>query len=1071
MPMASQTLQVPFTGGLDQGTASEYLDPSTRILAVSNGRYAHDGGVEKRFGVQALTSAVPTNYPQIGTPLACFTRGASLLATDGDGLYAYTPGVSGWTNVGGALNGSVVAQVPQPPGAIPACTATRSPLQAFTASTAAPNAIGIAEGSGVRLVTYQEVGSGGIVAGTSATLYDLATGAVISNNAFGSGANTYNPIPIITGGYAYVFFSDSGHIYYQQLNIASQTFTQGTLVSDAANQVFDATPETNGSGAITGIVIAYNQTGNAGRVRYLRLEALPALTVSASGYTPYRSGGGSGDGAADVIAVRSDYQIGYTIIVWEVNPGGGSPAFDILAAAYTAPSWTQINLGGVSSALSCVVPGYTAGQATSAGMLNVLPLDSNHFLLHAYFGVAGGPYPGQAVYGMTAGAQVQTAQYPYGFMAGRPFLATVGSTTRCYVPFASFEQVQTASSAFQFCTVHLMDTRAFEHAYDGSSSIVQNPRIVASLANRQASEVFYAATMQSSTWRPPLVTSIGNAAAGSYRLPIGVLPSEEWQTSAAAPQPVVLWMAQFNFAPSYSYAEGNGEMYLGGCLPMMYAGQGVNEEGFHMWPSRMVPTQSTGGSLTTTATYGYAFVFSEVDAAGFIHRSAPYYTSVTLTGANNEVIWTVPTIAYTQRQNVVIEVFRTGANLSTYYYVGNVNAYGTTITSTVTYTDGASDTSIASNATIYTTGGALPSLAPPCFRHRIKHLERHYGIDDTGLVVYFSQVFNASDAPYYHDSLTLQFTEETLVALASMDGNLIIGSAQHLWYIQGYGPNALGQNSDAPPEPTLIPPDVGFASPQSLVTFPGGILFQAPSGGIYTLGRDLSVSYIGLGIQDTIGPGVTVVSATLAPRTHDIRLLLSTGAVVSYDYVRGRWATLSYPNSGTLTNAIVDNSQNWTACSSGGNVWQEKPSTAAIPWMDTNAAGSSSWVTTSVTSAHVKLAQLQGYQRLRHLLGYATFLDPCNLSVTIGFDYGRDSQGPQTFTYAQLSAANAVAAQWDMHAKATAGQAMSCQVTMSDAAPTGGTATTGQGCRFLGLAFECQVLASRSQRIAPVVKA
>lgn len=1065
MPLANQQLQVPFTGGPDQGEASEYLDPQTRILTVSNGRYIHDGSVEKRWGIGGLTNAALVNYPQIGTPIAAFTRGASLLATDGDGLYAYTPGVSAWTNVGGGLDtnpGNPGLQFST--GTVPQCNGTRSPLQPFTAMQSSPAAVGIAEGSGVRLVTYQQIGAAGAILGTGATLYDLTNGAVINTTTFGSGANTYNPIPIIVGNYAYVFFSDTGNVYWQQLNLTTQAFTQGTLVSDAANNVFDATPETNGSGAASGILVVYNQTGNAGRVRYLRLENLPALTVTASGYTPYRNGGGSGDGAADVIACRSDYALGITYIAWE--PTAAGPVSYILVAAYNAPSWTQFDLGGVSDAFQPAIPGYTQGGSAGAGQISVEPLSATQFLINCFWGTVG-----QATYNSAAGTQAGSAQYPYGIVAGRPFRATVAGVTRCYMPFASYEQIQTAAGAFQFCSVHLMDTRAYEgHGF--SPPHEGYPRVVATLAPRQAAQSFYSSTMQSLTWRPPMVTGIGNPTAGTYRLPIGILPSEEWQTPASQPLPVSLWLAQFDFAPSYCFTEGNGETYLGGCLPMMYAGQGLNEEGFHMWPSRITGVQSSGGNLTTSSTYGYAIVFAEVDAAGLIHRSAPYLLTVVLDNSHNAAQLTIPGIAYTQRQNVVVEVYRTQSAGAVYYYEGNVHAFAAAgITGTITYNSTLSDTAIASNTTIYTTGGALASEAPPCFRHRIKHLERHYGIDDTGLVIYFSQTFNPSDAPYYHDVLTLQFTEETLVALASMDGNLIIGSAQHLWYIQGYGPNALGQNSDAPPEPTMIPSDVGFASPQSLVTFPGGLLFQAPSGGMYVLGRDLSVSYVGLGIQDTITAGVSVVAAALVPKTHDIRLLLSTGAVVTYDYVRGRWATLSYPNTGTLTSAIVDNSGVWTACSSDGHVYQEKSATSSMPYTDTTSNGVTSWVTLSVTSAHVKLAQLQGYQRLRHLNGYATFLDPCDLSVTISYNYGQDSQGPQAYTYANLSAANPVGAQWDMHAKATAGQAMACQVTMSDASPTGANATTGQGCRFLGLAFDCQILAGRNQKIAKVVKA
>src|SRR6185437_2225516 len=128
-------------------------------------------------------------------------------------------------------------------------------------------------------------------------------------------------------------------------------------------------------------------------------------------------------------------------------------------------------------------------------------------------------------------------------------------------------------------------------------------------------------------------------------------------------------------------------------------------------------------------------------------------------------------------------------------------------------------------------------------------------------------------------------------------------------------------------------------------------------------------------------------------------------------------------------------------------VAQENSASPPPPWLDVSSTGDTNFVSTFIQTAWVKTSGLQGYQRLRHTMGYAAMLDPCDMRVTINYDYGASSQSA-SFTYAKLSSANSVAAQWDVHTQAISGKAMSVQVQWSDAAPTGGTATTGQGVRF-----------------------
>jgi len=1057
-----QTAQLNFRGGVDQRTVAELVDPETRLLDVVNGIFQHDGSVEKRPGVQALattstsTSINGNGFGPMGNAAAVFSRGGQLLATDGDGLYAYSAGLGSWSSVATYTNVGFRGTNDR----VSPCYATRDPLitAASTSGTLGPTELAVAEGSGVRAVVWRETGGNQWL---RYSLYDLTTGAVIASGLPLTGSSGFtNPIPVIQGGYLFIFYADSGHIYWQSFNLTTQAWTSGTLVSDAANAVYDATPYT---GASSGILIVYNQTTSTGRPRYLRLENLPALTITASGIVNLPVG--LTLVAASVISARYDATLGVAFIAWE-NPAVGGSVNNLCVAAYNVPAWTVINLAGSSLPFQPTIPNYTQGGGTPARFINIEPINATQFLVQAVWGTSGGPYSGQAVYTNSTGVQVSNTTYPYGWIAGRPFRATSGGVTRCYVPFCFFAQITSiGSSPSQFATVFLMDTRAYETPVGG---VGPYPRAVATLAPRQASELYYATTMQASgAYRPPLVTNPGTPGAGTYRFAIAINPSEEWGTVVTPPAPVFVDLATVSFSPSWSYTEGDEETYFAGGVPMVYAGQGVNEIGLLCWPSRMTSGLFGGGGLTPSSTYGYAFVFSEPDASGLIHRSAPYLANVTLGAGQGTVQWTFPVIPYTQRGSVVIEVYRTAANGTIYYYCGQVSAYGTSITATVTYTDTAADTSITSNALLYTTGGVLDSVCPPSFRQVIRHVERLWGIDDTGLVIWYTTTFSPSDAPWFNEALTLQFTDETLVALQGMDDKLVVYSSAHIWYVEGQGPDNLGNGSDLTTA-VLLPSDVGCASPQSVVAFPGGQFFQAPSGGIYLLDRGLNVTYVGKEVQD-ITAGVQVVSAELVPTSNHVRFVLSTGIVLTFDYVLGRWARLQLTSGifGTPLSAAMVNGV-WTAPCSSGMVAQEK-SVVGLPahcYQDSTAAGVHSFVPTTVKLAHLRPGGLDGWAQLGFVQGRADWLDPADVQMTLTYDYGAATQSG-TYTYQTLHGAYPTQARWRMGPQAANSMASAVQATLTDASPTGGSITTGQGVRWLGLAFEFMPLGPLNLNISP----
>src|SRR5580704_16593457 len=112
------TVTYPFVGGLDQKTASQYLDPAANQASIVNGVISKVGSVDHRLGIKYLTNNVigPTGPTYPGN-ITSATRGASWsrssrVVMGPEGLYSYEQPSFGFVAVGN----------------IPAIKATQSPM-------------------------------------------------------------------------------------------------------------------------------------------------------------------------------------------------------------------------------------------------------------------------------------------------------------------------------------------------------------------------------------------------------------------------------------------------------------------------------------------------------------------------------------------------------------------------------------------------------------------------------------------------------------------------------------------------------------------------------------------------------------------------------------------------------------------------------------------------------------------------------------------------------------------------------------------------------------------------------
>lgn len=431
---------------------------------------------------------------------------------------------------------------------------------------------------------------------------------------------------------------------------------------------------------------------------------------------------------------------------------------------------------------------------------------------------------------------------------------------------------------------------------------------------------------------------------------------------------------------------GNG-LYMAGGFLWMYDGSQTSEQGFHLWPEDVTLTNSsfTGGNLGNEKFF-YQAIYAWTDAQGNIHRSAPSVPveadlSSSVTGTN-KVDVNVPTDRITYKTNARIEIYRWSTAQQNYFLITSISSplLNDTSIDYVTFTDTLADSSILGNPLLYTTGGVVENIAGPACSALALYKSRLFLADseDLNLLWYSKQVIEGT--PVETSDLFTEFVAPTTgvqsstgptLALSAMDDKLIAFKANAMYYLVGLGPDNTGADNDLT-DPVYISSTVGTSNEQSIAFIPLGIMFQS-SKGVWLLGRDLSTQYIGADVED-LALSNSVTTTIVPSGTNHVRLCLSDGQVLMYDYYFSRWGTFDNINavSGTSFQELH------TYLDKYGRVFQETPGL----YLDGVRP-----VLMSFTTSWLNLAGLQGFQRayMMYLLG--EYASPHTLALQVAYDY------------------------------------------------------------------------------------
>ena len=455
----------------------------------------------------------------------------------------------------------------------------------------------------------------------------------------------------------------------------------------------------------------------------------------------------------------------------------------------------------------------------------------------------------------------------------------------------------------------------------------------------------------------------------------------------------------------------NTLLFVGGIL-QSYDGVSVSEQNFHIYPEGVVASQAGGGSLTVGAQYQYQVVYSWTDKNGQISYSTPSPTiTVQLTGGNNSVVLTIPTLRLTAKQGTVIQIYRTLANGNAspnpVFYVttslltppdptsglGGGGILNNTAVDTIGFTDVASDADISANQPIYTQGGILPNTSPPSCSMISLFQDRVIigGLEDPNSL-WFSKIKNNNSS---FNTVPVEFSPDNVIsinqvggpitALGLMDQNLIIFKNNAVFILAGSGPNNAG-GGNSYPDAQLITQQVGCNNPNSVLLFGQGIVFQSPDKGIWLIDRNLSPpTYIGAGVDD-IGLQYQVSSATLDPNSNAIIFTTFNGPCMVYNYEVNQWST--YTNHQAVDAISFQNL--FTMVKSNGLVYQQNPNI----FYDGYIGGVAQPYSMTITTPWVSGSGILGYQRIYHIYLLGTYKGPHTLNTYISYDF--DSSFIQT---------------------------------------------------------------------------
>ncbi len=577
---------------------------------------------------------------------------------------------------------------------------------------------------------------------------------------------------------------------------------------------------------------------------------------------------------------------------------------------------------------------------------------------------------------------------------------TVSSTGTVGVQYVVIRSVGLASKAFvvngaiYFLSAYQSPFQPTYFLINGSTSIAAAPIIVAKLAYENGGGYVVLGL--------PSVTISDNIAQISYLFKdlveaLNTLNNPQQTTAGGIYSQTGINLVSFAIGTmAIDSADIAQNLHISGGYLSQFDGYLPVEHNFFLWPDSVEVTTSAAGGALRAQTYFYQVTYEWSDNQGNIYRSAPSIpVSVVTTGATSSNTINVPNLRLTAKvaNPVKIVIYRWSTRNQVYNQITSITVpilNSTTTDSMTPYVDTVDDDAYVGNNIIYTTGGVVEDINAPSSDIITIFDTRLWLVDneDRNLLWVSKQVIEATPVEM-SDLFTIFVAPNTgteastgpITAIAPMDDKLIIFKENAIYYINGVGPNNLGQTSVGCSlgnysQPTFVTATVGSTNQKSIVLTPDGLMFQSNKG-IWLLSRSLQADYVGAPVESFNDSIVT--SANVIPETNYVLFTLDTGQMLMFDYYYKQWGTFvgARAISSTIYNGLH------TILTPEGAVLQETPN----QFLD-----NSSPVLMQFTTSWLNLASLQGYERFYSFYLLAKYLTPHKLNVQVAYNYNSSIQ-------------------------------------------------------------------------------
>lgn len=344
---------------------------------------------------------------------------------------------------------------------------------------------------------------------------------------------------------------------------------------------------------------------------------------------------------------------------------------------------------------------------------------------------------------------------------------------------------------------------------------------------------------------------------------------------------------------------------------------GAYEAGFLVpGPMDVDFTYAGGGSLPVSTSFQYRLFWEWINDKGELEQSAGSDFTATTGGADSQVIMSIATMPFTNRtaklglREIGIGVYRLDAGASSYRRVSkrritadsNVNGYTLNAPDQARVSFSDTDASIGDRATDYISDGESQHVAPMACKVATVTNGRVFlsGFGHNADLIWFSKMKIIDVPTSFSDENTIlvQGGTGTITALAPLGDALLVFRSSQVLVLGGDGPNNTGLSggfSDA----RILSDEVGCENLASIVHGPGGTYFQATNGGIYKVGTNEAIEYVGSDVQAKSALA-SVTSAVVVQRDREIRFTIPTAdgftQVLVYHYDIGAWSTRNFPS-------------------------------------------------------------------------------------------------------------------------------------------------------------------------------